>query len=106
LTKMALTLAKHYKSYESELIDSYYELSTAAENAREVEYMAATVIQRDWRRYVSRAWWTAINQKTEIIQKSFRGHMGRRNAQRIAIEQRRKKREDYFSGMATKIQKV
>jgi hypothetical protein len=46
---MALSFAKHFITYESELINTFLEISQEAENNRHNEYKGATMLQRNWR---------------------------------------------------------
>jgi hypothetical protein len=46
---MALSFAKHFITYESDIINSFFEISSEAENVRDKEYKAAVMLQRNWR---------------------------------------------------------
>jgi hypothetical protein len=76
-----------------------------AEEARERETSCSTRIQRHWRGYVVRRNLETLTAQCLLIQRCYRGHVGRERARRRREDLDRDLRERYFARAATDIQR-
>eukprot|EP01137_Pigoraptor_chileana_P004850 Opistho-2@47097 len=88
------------------ILEDYYRTLAEADAAREVEYKAAVVIQSAWRGYHVRRHLKFLADHATVIQRYYRGLVGRRIFTVVVLEMRRKRRMAYYHHMATLIQKT
>ncbi|KAI8928264.1 hypothetical protein BC831DRAFT_449110 [Entophlyctis helioformis] len=103
---MALAFARIWRQHSTDAINDFFRLSKDAEDNRKREYEAAAIIQRHWRGYVCRTYFSSLTSLALRLQKTIRGYRGRLKAAEIAIDLSRKRRFRFYNGMATKIQRV
>mmetsp|Transcript_63599 Transcript_63599/g.201131 ORF Transcript_63599/g.201131 Transcript_63599/m.201131 type:complete len:332 (+) Transcript_63599:86-1081(+) len=90
---------------QSEVTSAFFELTQAAEDARPLEQGAALRIQTKWRSYATRRNLRWLSGKTLVIQRWYRGYLGRlrfKLARKVADHNLRVR---FFDIMATEIQR-
>ncbi|KAI9217274.1 hypothetical protein BC828DRAFT_265865 [Blastocladiella britannica] len=77
-----------------------------ASAVRAVEYQAAVKIQRCWRRFTLRHWRSHLSLTVTVIQRAFRGFLGRKRLAEILQQRVRTAQRAWYDDMATRVQKV
>jgi hypothetical protein len=90
---------------EKELEAEFFQLSTAAEEAHVVERAEAIKIQACWRGCLTRDRVNACRYAAVVIQRVFRGHLGRKRFGEYHREKAKVERAVYFNAAATGIQR-
>lgn len=89
-----------------EIYEQIYENYRIADQYREIEYNAAVKIQSWYRLLRVKAYMKYITNAAVIIQKTFRGYLGRKSSRKIVEMKVKEMRQNYFDRMATLCQKT
>eukprot|EP00899_Mesostigma_viride_P021904 jgi/Mesvir1/29715/Mv00948-RA.1 len=87
------------------LIDMYFERTRVAEECRQRETAAAIRIQSVWRGVMVREELRRLHRTATLIQRMYRGHLGRDRADVARREYNRRMRTQYFNHAAGTIQR-
>ncbi|CAG9466408.1 unnamed protein product [Pedinophyceae sp. YPF-701] len=85
--------------------DEYWERKRVAEEHRERETAAAVRIQAHARGWLQRRYLGELSARVELIQRWYRGHMGRKRARALLRERQQRERREYFALCASTIQR-
>eukprot|EP01136_Pigoraptor_vietnamica_P006145 Opistho-1_new@38711 len=88
------------------IVEDYYRTLSEADAAREREYHAAVRIQSAWRGFHVRRHLKFLAERAIVIQRYYRGLVGRRLFTVVVLERRRQRRMAFYHCMATLIQKT
>lgn len=89
-----------------EIYEQIYENYRIADQYREIEYNAAVKIQSWYRLLRVKAYMKHVTNAAVIIQKTFRGHLGRKSFRKTVEMKVKEMRQNYFDRMATLCQKT
>ena len=88
------------------IISEYFHLSVLAELNREKERTAVLSIQKVWRGYVTRRYFSHLRFQIIRIQQTFRGFLGRRKFRARVLQMNFKRRMQFYFKHAQVIQKT
>lgn len=101
-------MAAFIKIYQerNSIDDKFLKMLDDTRKLREIEYNAALKIQSAFHRFIFKKYYTELNRKATIIQKTFRMYRAKILVKCLRIEQEQEMQMKYFNMEAIKIQKA
>ncbi|CAG2208284.1 unnamed protein product [Mytilus edulis] len=89
-----------------QIVEDSYERKNEAELQRQREYLSSVKIQANFRGSQVRSYFTHLNNCATVIQKSWRGYVGRQSFRVIVKNSVLIMKLNHFNAMATQVQKI